>query len=76
MAAVSLFWDTNMAAVTSCETLYGFGQKFEIFFFPFFFKPNTPKKVVQDVPDKKISFSRGQKRRIKKVAKFAFLQRG
>ena len=24
MAAVSLFWDTNMAAVTSCEnTLYG-----------------------------------------------------
>ena len=22
MAAVSLFWDTNMAAVTSCETLY------------------------------------------------------
>ena len=23
MAAVSLFWDTNMAAVTSLKTLYG-----------------------------------------------------
>ena len=46
------------------KILYGFGQKFEIFFFPFF-RPNTSKRVVHDFPDRKLD-------RIKKVAKFAF----
>ena len=27
MAAVSLFWDTNMAAVTSCENTLYYGEK-------------------------------------------------
>ena len=33
MAAISLFWDTNMAAVTSCEnTLFVFFFNFLIFY--------------------------------------------
>ena len=36
--------------------VHGFGQPFQIFFSLFFFRSNTPKKVVHYVPDRKLAF--------------------